>query len=335
MSEPPRPGLIVLVCALLLLAFPIIVQQFNASYLLSIASRILIFALAAVSLDLILGFGALMSLGHAAFFGLGGYVVAILARELESDAPMGGLFGATDQALIALPAAMVVSGFAALLIGALSLRTRGVHFIMITLAFAQMIYYIVNSLKVYGGEDGLSIKQRSAVPAANLQNDVVFYYVCFCALALTLYLGHRVLLSRFGVILRAIAANERRVQALGITPFRYQLAAFVLSGAAAGLAGALLANQARYVSPEMLHWTMSAELMLMVVIGGIGTLYGAVLGAVIFMGAQTLLNIWTAHWMIYLGPILVLIVLFARTGVYSALSSVVETKRRGQAPASE
>ncbi|HXP30316.1 MAG TPA: branched-chain amino acid ABC transporter permease [Stellaceae bacterium] len=289
-------------------------------FVITLASRVLINALAAVSLDLILGFGGLVSFGHAAFFGIGGYVVGILAFHAGEGEALFGLVPGTDQALIALPAAVAVASLAALAIGALSLRTSGVHFIMITLAFAQMVYFLFVSLKTYGGDDGLIMSRRDGFPGIDLRDNTVFYYLCLAALAAFLALCDRLVGSRFGMVIRGCRENERRMAALGYATYGYKLTAFAIAGAGAGLAGALLANHDKFASPDMLHWTKSGELMVMVILGGMGTLYGAVLGAFLLIGLESLLAAFTDHWMFVLGPVLILVILFADRGLWGALA---------------
>lgn len=301
---------------------PLIATATGGEYYISLFSRILIYGIAAVSLDLLLGYGGMISLGHAAFVGVGAYVVGIFfyhGFEMESIFSFPFLLEGSDNGLLVLPLAVLISALFALVIGALSLRTRGMHFIMITLAFAQMIYYFFVSLEKYGGDDGLSLYSRSRLPGLNLDNDLHFYYLCLFSLILFLFLCHRLVQSRFGLVIRGIAGNERRMSGLGIHPYRYRLACFVIAGAGAGLAGGLLANQTEYVSPGILHWTMSGELMVMVLLGGLGSLYGPVLGAAVYLILEELLAIQTEHWMFYMGPFLILVVIFARRGLFGLL----------------
>ncbi len=274
--------------------------------LVSLGTQIAIYAIAAVSLDLLIGYAGLSSFGHAAFFGLGGYVVAILANQ---DSP-------TTAALVAWPMAILVAASAALVIGALSLRTEGVQFIMITLAFAEMVFFLFESLRQYGGDDGLGFRRRNEIPGLNMRDDTIFYYVCLMALALVLLFLRRLVASRFGMVLQGLRQNSRRLAALGLPPYRYRLAAFTLAGAIAGLAGALDANLLRFVSPDMLQWSTSGDLMVMVVLGGAGTLFGPVFGAAVLVALQSWLAQWTEHWMIVMGPILVGIILFRRRGIF-------------------
>jgi branched-chain amino acid transport system permease protein len=231
-----------------------------------------------------------------------------------------GLIPGTDRAEIAWVAAVLVSALGALIFGALSLRTTGLHFIMITLAFAQMLYFFFVSLKIYGGDDGLILRRRNALGDLDMRDATVFYYICFACLAVFLLLCQRLVNSRFGRMIQGIRQNPRRMAALGADGYRYRLACFVIAGAGAGLAGALLANHARFVSPDMMHWTKSGELMIMVILGGAGTLFGPVLGAALLLGLETALTSLTEHWMFVLGPLLVLIVLFARRGLWGFLT---------------
>ncbi len=227
-----------------------------------------------------------------------------------------GLIPGTDNALVTWPLAMLVTGLLALVIGAVSLRTGGVYFIMITLAFAQMLYFFFVSLEAYGGDDGLSLYGRSRIPGIDLSADAAFYYVCLGAVVAFLGLGHRLVGSRFGRVIVGVRENERRMTALGFPTYRYKLACFVIAGATAGLAGALIANQTEFVSPSLMHWTRSGEIMVMVILGGMGTLFGPVLGAAVFLLLEEVLSTWTEHWMIVLGPLLIFFVLFARHGMY-------------------
>lgn len=292
---------------------------FGEPYLVSLFSRILIYALAAASLDLILGFGGMVSLGHAAFFGIGAYVTAIITfHDFEESAIIFWPFvwEGHASAFVAWPLAIVITAVFAAIIGALSLRTSGMHFIMITLAFAQMLYYFFVSLEAYGGDDGLSLFSRNTLPYLDLGNDVHFYYICLVLLILFLYLAHRLIASRFGMVIQGSRDNEKRMQALGFPTVRYKLTCFIISAAVAGLAGALIANHTEYVSPGLMHWSQSGIILVMVLLGGTGTLVGPVLGAATFLLLEEFLSIYTEHWMVYLGPILILVVLFARHGIY-------------------
>jgi branched-chain amino acid transport system permease protein len=305
--------------ALFLLVLPPAALLGGEPYLISLASRIIIYALAAASLDLLLGYGAMVSLGHAAFVGVGAYTSAILSYHSFAAEPLFTwpfLFAGSNSGLIVLPLAAITAALAALIIGALSLRTTGMHFIMITLAFAQMLFYFFVSLEKYGGDDGLSLAARSSLPGMDLGNDSHFYYLCLAFLALFLLFACRLVESRFGLALRGAGSNDRRIRGLGIPSFPYKLTTFVIAGGSAGLAGALLANQTEFVSPGLMHWTLSGELMVMVLLGGLGTLFGPVLGAAVFLLLEEILAIYTEHWMVYMGPILILTVIFAKNGLF-------------------
>lgn len=293
---------------LALIALPFVANVFGEAFYIALATRILIFALAATSLNLILGFGGMVSFGHAAFLGVGAYTVVILSQ-----------MGVVD-AWVAWPTAMVVAGLFALLIGAVSLRTQGVYFIMITLAFAQMMYYLVVSFKAYGGDDGMSLPARSRIGFLDMSNDAHFYYVTLLACVAVLVLIARVLNARFGHVLQAIRENEVRMQSLGYAVFRYKLCAFVMSGALAGLSGALLANQSGFVSPAMMQWSQSGMLMMMVILGGVGHLYGGVWGAIVFLLLEETLSHFTIHWQLGLGALLLMVVLLLPNGLTSALT---------------
>jgi len=316
--------LIVHAIGLLVLAvFPYLAEMAGEPYFTTIASRVLIYAIAAVSLDLILGFGGMVSFGHGAFFGIGGFAVGILTHHaLESSAVpfLPGDWTGSTLALVQFPVAIAAAGLAGLVIGALSLRTRGVYFIMITLAFAQMLYYLMISLPTYGGEDGLNLWQRSDMPGLDLYDDVTFYYLVAGILLALVYLCSRIVNSRFGMVLQACRQNEQRLEALGIPTYRYKLAAFTLSAMGAGLAGALIANHNEFVGPGMMHWTRSGELMIMVILGGMGTLIGPIFGAVTLLFIEEILAQYTEHWMVILGPVLIFVVLFAKRGVYGWLA---------------
>ena len=317
-----RKNLFLVSGAVLLLFFPLLADMIGESYLISLFSRILIYALAAVSLDLILGFGGMVSLGHAAFFGIGAYVVGIFAFHSIEGAPILSwpiLINGHESGLIVWPVALLLSAICAAVIGALSLRTSGMHFIMITLAFAQMLYYFFVSLEAYGGDDGLSLFSRNTLPGIDLGGDISFYYVSLAFLMGFLFLCHRIVHSRFGMAIRGSRENDRRMQALGFPTYRYKLVCFIIAGAGAGLAGALIANQTEYVSPGLMHWTRSGEILVMVLLGGMGTLFGPVLGAATFLLLEEVLAIYTEHWMVYLGPFLIFVVLFARRGLYGLI----------------
>lgn len=287
---------------------PVYVQIAHAPFLLTLFTRIIILAMAAVSLNLIIGFGSMMSFGHAAYLGIGGYAVGILAHE-------GVMSG-----FVQWPVALAASALFALVIGALSLRTRGVYFIMITLAFAQMAYYIVSGLARYGGDDGLTIYKRSQFfEPLNLSNKVQFYYVCLVLLFGAIYLVYRLVNSRFGLLIQGARSNEARMRAIGFPTYRYKLTCFVIAGTLCGLAGALLANHTDFVSPSMMYWTRSGDLIIMVVLGGMSTVIGPVFGAIALLVLEEVLSGITEYWQIILGPLLLLVVLFARGGIEGLL----------------
>ena len=291
---------------LLLLALPAVATALQQEFYIGLASRILIFALAATSLNLILGFGGMISFGHAAFVGLGAYTIGILMQ------------GGISSAWLAWPLAVGVSALFALAIGAISLRTKGVYFIMITLAFAQMLFYLLVSLKAYGGEDGMALAGRSVIaPAIDLKQDSAFYYVTLAVFALAFVAVQRLLNARFGHALQAIHENETRMVAIGFPVYRYKLAAFTLAGGLAGLAGVLIANQSGFVSPALMQWNQSGMLMIMVILGGVGQLYGGVLGAVVFLVLEEVLSSYTIYWQFGLGAMLLAVVLLTPNGLMS------------------
>jgi branched-chain amino acid transport system permease protein len=200
-----------------------------------------------------------------------------------------------------------------------SIRTSGVYFIMITLAFTQMLFYLGISLEEYGGDDGMRLAARSRFFGLDLGSPTPFYYFVLAILTGFVYLVHRLVNSRFGMVIRAAKSNEARTRAIGFSPYPYKLAAFVIAGAMCGVAGALLVNQTAYLTPEFMNWTRSGEIMFMVILGGIATLIGPVLGAAALLLLEDVLAAWTTHWQIILGPILVLVVLFTRRGLAGLL----------------
>jgi branched-chain amino acid transport system permease protein len=301
---------VALVLAALLLV-PAVAAATGNGFLLVISTRIVIMAIAAVSLNLMLGYGGMVSFGHAAYLGIGGYAVGILAHE--------GIYSGFVQ----WPAALVASAIFALVIGALSLRTRGVYFIMITLAFAQMAYYVIAGLARYGGDDGLTIYKRSQFFAPiDLGNKVQFYYVCLALLCASIYLMHRLVNSRFGMVVQGSRSNDLRMRAIGFPTYRYRLTCFVIAGTLCGLAGALIANNTDFVSPSMMYWTRSGDLIIMVVLGGMGSVIGPLVGAVALLVLEEFLSGITEYWQIILGPLLLLVVLFARGGIDGLLSKI-------------
>jgi branched-chain amino acid transport system permease protein len=308
----PR-GLVTLLVLLALAVLPLLTQAFDQRYLLSIGTRIVIWAIAAISLNMILGYGGMVSFGHAMFFGIGGYAVGILAHHGIAS---GWIQWPTGVAAAALWAAVI---------GALSLRTRGLYFIMITLAFAQLVYYLGAGLEAYGGDDGLNISRSRFAGLLDLRDKASFYWLCLALLCGTLWFCSRFANSRFGLVIRGAKSNDLRMTALGFPVFRYRLAAFILSGAFGGLAGILLANEGAYISPAMMSWVKSGDLIVIVVLGGMGTLFGPLYGAIAFFALEEslppLLDLgrkgWGEYWQIAFGPMLVLVALYAKGGIDS------------------
>ena len=308
----PR-GLVTLLVLLLLALLPLLTQAFDQRYLLSIGTRVVIWSIAAISLNMILGYGGLVSFGHAMFFGIGGYAVGILAAN------------SITSGWIQWPVGILAAALWAALIGALSLRTRGLYFIMITLAFAQLVYYVGAGLEAYGGDDGLNISRSRFGGLLDLRDKAAFYWLCFVLLAATLWFCSRFASSRFGLVIRGAKSNDLRMTALGFPVFSYRLAAFTIAGALGGLAGILLANEGAYISPAMMSWVKSGDLIVIVVLGGMGTLFGPLYGTIAFFvleeSLKPLLDLlhkgWGEYWQIVFGPMLVLIALYARGGIDS------------------
>jgi branched-chain amino acid transport system permease protein len=296
---------------------PLVALLGAQAYVLDLVTRVMIFAIAALGLDLIVGYGALVSFGHAAFIGLGAYAVGILAAHGVNDA------------LIVLPVALAAATLFAAGTGAISLRTQGVYFIMITLAFGQMAYFTASSLAPYGGDDGLTIHARNAVAGLTpLADDRAFYYVVFACL-LGCYLLCRALVgSRFGRVFRGARQNPTRMATIGFDVYRYQLVAYAISGALGGLSGFLLANATEFVSPAYMSWQRSGELIVMIVLGGIGRLHGAIVGAIAFILLEEWLSGLTEHWKMLFGPFLVAVVLFARGGLIGVWNEIATRRTR-------
>ncbi len=286
---------------------PIIAPMVGEPYWVDIFLRVMIWAIAAISLDLILGYGGMVSFGHSLFFGVGGYTVGILA------------YYENFNGFISWPLAIGLCAVVGAIIGALCMRTKGVYFIMITLAFAQMIYFLGVSAEEYGSDDGMTIYGRSEFTlggwSLDLNDPTIFYYVVFFFMIATLWFVHRLVNSRFGMVIRGMKSNEGRMMAIGYDPFRYKLACFVIAGMICGLAGILMANSEEFVSPDMMHWTKSGELIFMVVLGGMGTVFGPVTGALVFLFLSEILSNITHNWHLIFGPFLILIVLYARRGI--------------------
>lgn len=302
---------------------PLWAMSADEIFTITLTTRAAILALAAVGLNIALGIGGMVSFGHAAFFGIGGYAMGILAYHAQTYTVLDlGLFttdGTKSMPLIWLTA-VILSALAALAIGLLSLRTTGVYFIMITLAFGQMLYYFAISWGTYGGEDGLSIYVRNEFPGLNTLVPIQFFGLCFVALCLALLLQWRLRASPFGLALNAARQVPHRVETVGLNPMRIKLVAFVISGAITGLAGALFADLNRFVSPSMFSWQLSGELIILIIIGGVGRLMGPVIGAAIFVALEHWLGGLTEFWHIWLGAILLFIVLFGRGGVIGFLT---------------
>ena len=291
-------------------------------FILTLCTKVAILALAGVGLNIALGLGGLISFGHAAFFGIGGYAMGILASHAQSYEPLMQvpfLIEGTNSMPVIWLVAILASALAALLIGMLSLRTSGVYFIMITLAFGQMLYYFAISWSAYGGEDGLSIYVRNAFPGVNTLVPLNFLLICYAILGGVLFGVSKLARSPFGLALSAARQNADRVETVGLKPYTLRLTAFVISGAITGLAGALYADLNRFVSPTMLSWHTSGEIMIFVILGGVARLYGPVAGAALFILLEHLLGGVSDYWQLFLGVLLLLVVLFARGGLIGSL----------------
>jgi branched-chain amino acid transport system permease protein len=317
---PTRENAVNLVLAVLLLVAPLAANAFGQPFYVTLATRIAILALAALGLSLALGLGGLVSFGHAAFFGIGGYAAGILASHGFSGEPL--LFGlpGTVQMPVIWIVAVIAAGLVALAIGAISLRTSGVYFIMITLAFAQMVYYFAISWPAYGGEDGLSILVRNRFAGINTMKPLNFFLVCYIVLIGGIGLFALIRASRFGAALQAARQNDTRVATVGIHPYRIRLTGFVISAMITGLAGALYADLNRFVSPSMLSWQMSGELIVLIILGGTGRLFGPIAGAALYVAFEFALGGLTERWQFFLGLILLGVVLFARGGLLGLLA---------------
>ena len=298
----------VVALVVMLALVPVYAALIGNYFLMSLFTRIVILAMAAVSLNLIMGFGGMVSFWHAAYLGIGGYAIGILAKE------------GINSGFLQWPLALAMSALFALAVGALSLRTRGVYFIMITLAFAQMVYYVAIGLDRYGGDDGMTIYKRSQFgDLINLSNKTAFYYLCLVLLLVAVYIVWRIVNSRFGMVIQGARSNDRRMRAIGFPTYRYKLVCFVIAGTMCGLAGALLANHTDFISPAVMHWTRSGDLIVMAVLGGMGTVFGPVIGAVALLVLEEVLSGVTEYWQIIMGPIFLLVVLFARGGIDGVL----------------
>jgi branched-chain amino acid transport system permease protein len=292
------------VAVAVLIALPPVMTAIGQTFYIDLVRRIMILAIAAVSLNLILGYGGMVSFGHAAYLGIGAYAVGIL-----------GFYGFTNgwlQWAVAIGASAIV----ALAIGAVSIRTSGIYFIMITLAFTQMLYYLGISLEVFGGDDGMRLKSKSQFGGlVDLRDPVAFYYVALGLLLMSVFVVFRIVNSRFGMVLRACKSNESRTRAIGVSPYPYRLTAFVIAGAMCGLAGALYANHTNYIVPGLMSWQQSGDMMFMVILGGMASTAGPVLGTFALLFVEELLKGWTEYWQVFLGPLLILSVIFFRRGL--------------------
>jgi branched-chain amino acid transport system permease protein len=319
-----RPGWTpsTIVSAILLLALagvPLYAGIVGDPFAVTLITRILVFAIAALSLNLILGYGGLVSFGHALFLGLGVYSAAILSFH--------GIDNGWLQLLVTLVACSVVG----LLTGCIALRTSGISFIMITLAFAQMFYFLFVSLSQYGGDDGLRLAAGSNFGGLVLTDPLTLYFVSFVLLCLSLYGCHRLIHSRFGMVVRASKSNERRMKALGFPTFRYRLAVYVLSAALCGVAGLLYGNLTQFGSPSYMSWNTSGELIVMVMLGGMGTLFGPLFGSVAMILTEEWLKSLTEHWMIIFGPLIVIVIITSRLGVVGMLQKL-DARRANHRP---
>jgi branched-chain amino acid transport system permease protein len=301
---------------LILLAAAIALPSFLGIYYVRFATQIAIYGMAAVSIDLLLGYTGLITFGQSALFGVGAYAAGMLT-----------VYGLHDL-LVVLPLAILISMAFALVIGALSLRTRGFQFIMVTLAFAQMVYYFSQSLRAWGGDDGFTMPQRDALGGFSLADHRTFYYVVLVLLVFVLWISHRIVRSQFGMVIRGIRDNERRAAAIGFPPYPYKLVVFVIAGGIAGLAGALMANHAKFVSPAMLSWQHSGEMLAMVILGSANTLIGPVIGAAFFLAFRDVISDYTEHWMLFFGPLLVARVLLMQDGIWGLVERITGAGER-------
>lgn len=328
------PRFVIMVLGLIGLAvLPVVAGAADDVFMISFMAKMMIFAIAAASLDLILGYGGMISFGHAAYIGLGTYAVAVSARyfgDLCADVEEGQAcaYGFLASGYFQFAAAIVGSALVALVIGAISLRTTGLYFIMITLAFTQMLFFLGISLEPFGGDDGMTVDERSDFAFFTIGDDMIYegdgatlYYACLVALLLSLLLLRRLVNSRFGMVIRGSYSNPVRMAALGYPVYRYRLTAFVIAGTVCGVAGALFANHQEFLTPEYMMWIRSGEIMIMVIMGGMGTIFGPVFGALAFLSIEEFLQelVGSDYWMIVFGPMLVLLVLFAKRGLFGLI----------------
>lgn len=303
-----RPGTWVPLLVLLALAsVPLVAQATSQPFYVAFFARIIIYAIAACALNIALGFGGLVSFGHSLFLGLGAYAVGLAS------------FHGVGNGWVHLVLCLGVCASVGLVTGAISLRTSGIAFIMITLAFAQMGYFLFVSLKNYGGDDGMAITLTSRFGPVDLSSATSVYITAFVVLVLSIWCLARLRVAPFGMVIRGAKQNARRVSAAGIPVVRYQLLAYVMSGMLCGVAGLLLANLNAFASPSTLAWTVSGELIVIVVIGGLGTVFGPLMGALVFLGLEEVLKGFTEHWMAIFGPLIVLVALLGKRGIVGLL----------------
>ena len=301
----------IVVMVILAILPPVFLWTGNAFYL-DLATRLVILAIAAVSLNLILGYGGLVSFGHAAYIGIGAFAVGIpVYHETYGGFDAVASYGGAFHILLAVG----ISALFALVTGAICLRTKGVYFIMITMAFGQMAYYFFLSIEEYGGDDGLVIDIRSELPRVSLDDPLQLYAIAYVSLVIAMVLVRTIVNSRFGMVLQGAKGNNERLVTLGFNTYLYRLAAYVISGAMCGFAGALLGNFTTFISPEMMGWGRSGELMFMVILGGAGTTFGPVLGSATFILLEEILSSITVFWHLPFGLMLIGVVLFVRGGL--------------------
>lgn len=301
---------------LVLLLVPLYARVAAEPFAITFVSRVLVFALAGMSLNLILGYGGMVSFGHALYLGLGAYVVGIAA------------YHGSDNGWMQLLVTVGLSALIGAVTGIISLRTAGVAFIMITLAFAQMFYFLFVSLKQYGGDDGLSIATRSRFGVLDMGSANTLYYTALALVFAALLLSHRMVRARFGMVLQGSRINERRMKAMGFSTTRYRLLAYVMACVLCGVAGLLYANLTGFAAPAYLAWTVSGELIVMVVLGGMGTVVGPLVGALTLLSTEEVLKAMTEHWMLILGLLIVLVVLTAKRGLYGYLLDFDDRRER-------
>ena len=305
--------------------FPVYTAFADLPFWNDVAMRIMLLGMAAMGLNLILGYGGMVSFGHAAFVGIGAYCAGI------------SQFYGLDNGWVHLGLSLGICGILGLVIGFLALRTSGIYFIMITLAFAQMLFFLFVSLEQYGGDDGMSI-DRAEFILFDLYDPLRLYYLIWSALLIISVILLFIVHSRFGVVLQAINNNQSRVEALGLSPLRFKVTGYVISAMICGVAGTLFASWQEYVSPDIMHWSRSGELMIIIILGGLATLAGPLLGAVVFLLLEEFLpeflNIvapdFAENWMIIFGPIMIFVVLFARGGLMGWVSRLAARRISGR-----